>query len=246
MKNLIVLIFLLFSLSIYAQDYIMFETHSLTPKAGHEKAIEEEIAEHNQLYHADGPYPNLVFSVMNGPSQGDLIFAMGPCTFTQLDKRPNSAEHAEDWASVMLHAEKMSGVSYWRMNDELSINSDSKEYQNLDMDRVRFFDVADDELFVKVQKQITATIKAMGITRPRVMYKRVFEHVDEPDWAFVSPYKNWADLDSNPNANFVKTFKKIHGEAAYKTFRKEFDEAVINREDVFRMLRRDLMSKEKK
>ena len=72
MKNLFVFLFAMIATLAIGQDYVMYETHTLTPKEGHVQALEEAIAKHNELYHAEGPYKNFIFSILNGPRSGDL------------------------------------------------------------------------------------------------------------------------------------------------------------------------------
>jgi len=240
MKNLLYLPFILFCGFLSAQDYGMFETHYLTPKSGHEQALSEEIAEHNKLFHADGPYANYVTTVMNGPRTGDYVFAMGPCTFTQLDDRPSSAAHGSDWASVQIHAERISNVTFWKRDDNLSYNPSGPAAVAPTMLRVRFFEVADDNLFSKVQAQIVKTIEASGSTRPRTMYQRAFPSSDKRDWAFVSPYENWAELDEN-GPSFKERFEKANGAENWDQFIEDIGNAIISRDDEWRAIRNDLM-----
>lgn len=242
MRKLLVLVFLAFTTLLVAQDYVMFETHYLTPKPGHQMALMEEIAEHNKLYHAKAPYYNWVFSILNGPRTGDLLFAMGPMTFTQNDDRPSSMEHGLDWSSVMSHAKKMGGAEYWVLDEDLTYDPETDDDTQMDLSRVRFFEVADNGLFRKVQKQIIETIKATGSKRPRSMYRKQFQHRDGRDWATVTWYKNWAELDDDSMPGFQETFKKVHGADSWDQFTEDFDKAVVGREDEWRMILRDLMA----
>ena len=225
-----------------AQDYALFETHSLTPLPGHQRALEEEIAEHNALYHADGPYQNIVTTVLNGPRTGDYIFSMGPCTFTLLDDRPSGDEHAEDWAAVALHAKKIGGVEYWRRHDDLTYTPVTTPNGMSKMFRVRYFKVSNNAMFIRVQKQIVDMIKAEGSSRARTMFQRVFPHSDGRDWLFVEPYDSWSELDeTNDGPSFRARFEALHGADAWPTFLEEIGEAIISRDDEWRVVRSDLM-----
>ena len=241
MKKLLVLLLVCSTTLLLAQDYVMYETHYMTPKAGHMEQLMEEIGEHNKLFHADGPYYNAVFTVINGPRAGDLFFAMGPMTFTQNDDRPSSAEHGADWSQVESLTEGISNVEYWVRNDELSYVPETTDDTQMDLSRVRFFEVADNALFVKVQKQIISNIKAMGSKRARTMYRKQFMNRDGRDWAAVGWYKNWAELDDDSLPGFEETFIKTRGEAAWKMFEEDFEKAVVSREDEWRMILRDIM-----
>ena len=241
MKNLLILLCTLITGNLLSQDYAMFETHSLTAKAGHIMALEEEIAEHNAKHHANGPYQNIVTTVLNGPRTGQYIFSMGPCTFTQLDDRPSGPDHARDWASVAIHAKKIGGVEFWRRNDNLThtpVNSPSG-FRN--MMRVRYFEVSDNGAFIRAQSKIVEMLKAEGSTRPRTMFQRVFPHKDGRDWLYVEPYDSWSELDESSGSTFRERFEKVHGADSWEGFIQDISSSVISRRDEWRAVRSDLM-----
>jgi hypothetical protein len=219
-----------------AQDdpvYQMYETMYVSPAPGHADMLSESMTKHNQQFHAEGPYAAYVFFIVNGPRTGDLFWAMGPATFTDLDSRPSGDPHDSDWSNnVLKHSEDAYNAEYWVLNEELSYTPES-DGETRPVSRVRFFEVADDDLFVKVQSQIKATVEAMGGDAPRVMYRKRFLSRDKRDWAIVSSYKTWSALDEQ-GPDFVETFKSVHGEAAWDTFDAEFDDAVVSREDEWR------------
>jgi hypothetical protein len=80
-----------------AQDYVMYETMYLKPDAAKWEVLKEKLAAHNQKFHAEGPYEAYVQWVVNGPNTGQLVWVMGPCTFTHLDSRPSGDPHDSDW-----------------------------------------------------------------------------------------------------------------------------------------------------
>lgn len=167
MKNLFVFLFAIMATLAIGQDYVMYETHTLTPKEGHVQALEEAVAKHNELYHAEGPYENFIFSILNGPRSGDLLFAMGSCTFSQLDGRPSSEAHNKDWNAVLSHCEGGGkNLEYWRLVEELS--HDPKDISNATkpLCRVRFLDVADNAAFREMQAQFRKVDEAMGTNTP--------------------------------------------------------------------------------
>ena len=90
----------------------------------------------------------------------------------------------------------MGTAEYWRLNESLSAPVDL-DAPLQPLSRVRFFEVADDALFVKTHGQIEATLKAMGYSRARSFYRKQFRHRDGRDWALVESYDNWAELEGN-------------------------------------------------
>lgn len=105
-RALIVLFALLPGIAL-AQDYMMYETQYLNVIPGHTQQFNDAMKAHNDRFHASGPYQASVWSITAGPHSGRMFWAMGPCTFTDLDNRPSSAEHQSDWAdNVLAHAEQ--------------------------------------------------------------------------------------------------------------------------------------------
>lgn len=229
------------------QDYTMYETHTLTPKMGSAEDLDKAIAQHNKLYHADGPYKNYMFSIINGPRTGDILFAMGSCTFSQLDERPSSKEHNKDWAKVLSHTKDgAKNVEYWVLNEELSSPSTSNTDDMQPLCKVRYFDVADNSDFIELQGQVKKTIEAMGITTPRYMYRNRFQNKQGRDWALVTWYDNWTDFDNDKWDNFKETFIELFGENRWTKLDIEFDQFITSREDEMRYRRLDLQGEEKK
>lgn len=247
MKILTALLFTVVATLVMGQDYTMYETHTLTPKDGHEVALDESIAEHNKLYHADGPYQNFMFSILNGPKTGDILFAMGSCTFSQLDDRPSSRAHNKDWDSVLAHSDGgAKNIEYWVLNDDLSSPPPTATDTPKPMSRVRYFEVSDNSDFKEMQVRINKTIEAMGVNTPRFFYKNRFQNKEGRDWALVTWYDNWAGLDAGNWDVFEMTFIKLYGEDGWKKLDDEYDEVVISREDEMRARRPDLQAEKKK
>ena len=231
-----------------SQDTVMYETHTLTPKIGEEAALDAKIAEHNRLYHADGPYMNYMFSILSGPRTGDLLFAMGACTFAQLDGRPASKAHDDDWAALLKHTEGgVKNVEYWVANEELSNRRNpTTTGEPKPLSRVRYFDVSDNSNFIDIQIQIKKTIMAMDEKRYWVMYRNRFKNKDGRDWALVTYYDSWAAFDEDNFDSFKSTFIKLYGADGWDKFDKKYEETVTSREDEMRVRRPDLQGDKKK
>ena len=235
MKSLFTLLLAFVSTIVSGQDYTMYEVHYLRIKPGNEKAVYEGIAKHNKTYHAVAPYTNSVFSILTGPHTGDLLFAMGPLTFTQLDNRPSSDAHDADWQSIQNLCERIEDVQYWTAVDELSFTPEKMDNSPRLLSRVRFFEVDDNNMFRKVQGYNLKTITALGGNNPRTMYRKRFLSGDKVTWATVSSYKNWAELDEDNGGNWGETYKSVNGEEAWNNRSEEWGKAIISRRDEWRM-----------
>ena len=217
------------------QDYVQYETVYLKVLPGHSQQFEDALAEHNQRFHAQGPYTAIVYSVITGPRSGQMFWLMGPGTFTSLDGRPTGDPHDSDWSGEVLpHAEAHS-IEYWRLNEDLTSPRPESDATVRTLLRSRYFEVADNALFVKTQEQIEEVVASMGSTG-RFFYRRQFAHRDGRDWVLVTSYENWAELDDTGGggANFQETFVDVHGLAAWTLFQDERDEAVVGVEDEWR------------
>lgn len=217
-------------------DYVMYETIYLSVLPGHNDAFSARMAEHNGRFHGEGAHTSGVFYVLSGPRTGKLSYVMGPTTYTDLDSRPTGTDHDRDWGAVMTHCRIHSGTEYWRRNDQLSYTPENMATGARNLSRVRIFEVADNQLFIKTQGQIVATIKAMGGKQPRTMYRNQNANKDGRHWGTVTSYKNWAEMDEEGGGNFQEAFEKIYGDDAWDTFIEEIDLAIVSREDEWRQL----------
>lgn len=246
MKHLNTFLFTILATFVFGQDYIMYETHTLTPKEGHEQALNEEIAEHNRLFHADGPYENYMFSILNGPRSGDILFAMGSCTFTQMDNRPSSPEHNKDWNGVLAHT--VGGakhIEYWELNKALSYDPADSGNNPKMLCKARFFEVADNSDFIDMQAQFKKTLEAMGSKTPRNFYRNQFQNREGRDWVVITWHDSWADLDKGNWDLFKSTYIKLYGEDGWNKMDEAYDSIVLSREDEMRMRRTDLQAGDK-
>jgi hypothetical protein len=213
------------------QDYVQYEVQYLKVLPGHSAQFEAKLAEHNQSFHSEGPYTAVVDYIVTGPFSGQFLWIMGPGTFTSLDGRPTGDPHDSDWAEVLAHAEGHSNT-YWRRNENLSSPRPDSDATVRPILRSRFFEVADNALFVKTQEQIEEVVARMGLTG-RSFYRRQFAHRDGRDWVLVTSYENWAELDE-ARENFQETFVEVHGLAAWSLYQNERAEALVGTEDEYR------------
>jgi hypothetical protein len=219
-----------------AQDYVLYETQYVKVLPGHASAMNEAMAAHNQAFHAEGPYTAQVYFIINGPRAGQLSWVMGPTTWTAMDSRPAGEPHDPDWTDNILAHGEAGLTEYWILNPDLSYTPETPPEAPQNLLMVRFFEVADNALFVKVQRQIKEVRATMKIPRARTMYRKQFMSRDGRDWAIVVPYTGWAELDEDGPSNFQEAFVETHGQAAWSTFQEEFAAAVVSRADEWRQL----------
>jgi hypothetical protein len=231
MRQCIFTIFALLPSFVWAQDYNLYETIYLTPLPGHGNELERAIGQHNREFHSEAPHTAFVDFIVNGPQAGDVMWIMGPSTFSDHDSRPSGDPHDSDWAGNVLAHARTGKTEFWRQNEELSYVPESSAGENRPLGRVRFFEVADNALFQKTQAQVVAVNEARGISQPRLMFQKQFQHTDGRDWVTVTDYASWAELDEEQPGNFQESFEELYGEGALETFQEEFDQSIISRRD---------------
>lgn len=197
-----------------AQDYVQYEVQFMTPKTDALGELNDAMAAHNQEYHSGGPYHANVWYVVNGPRTGQLVWAMGPVTFGELDSRPAAGGHDDDWQdNVVPHLEPEGDVSYWRQVDDVSYLADQVLHPIL---RIRGFKVAPGHMadFMEQRRQVKEVAEAKGWTRSSIVTFPRFRPQSGPDVVLITPFDAWADLDEA--APFRSDFIEVHGQTAWQ------------------------------
>ncbi len=232
-RALIVVLFALLPALGLAQDYVMYETQYLKVRPGHAQQFNDAMKAHNDRFHASGPYRAEVWYISNGPRSGQMFWTMGPCTFTDLDNRPSSTEHQNDWVDNVLANAEQGEIEYWRMDPELSHNPDTDPPPLL---RVRIFDIYDGQQhrFDELQRKIKEVRVAKNRSTSRTFYRNVSASGTGRDIAVVRSFEKWADLDTA--GTFVKDYEEVHGTGSWARFVHDRAEVVKHYEDEFHEL----------
>ncbi len=213
-------------------SYEMWESIMLTPDNSKLKLLGEGLRKHNQTYHKQTPYTAFVYNIVTGPNVGKIIWEMGPVTFTQLDKRPASSAHDDEWRDlVMPYVKSMTNGEYWRADEKLNNTSMLTDDANLyPLLFVRYHEVSKDQghNVERLFKQISDAVKAMDGVNPWGVYYNEFRqgYTIGRHIATVSFHKNWAEFDKDDN--FKKTFEKVHGENSWVGFLRLYEETISN------------------
>lgn len=218
--------------SVAGQDYTQYQVQRISQLPGSTVDLGMAMVEHNELYHAEAPYAANVFYMVTGEFAGQFQWAMGPTTFADIDVRPGDPGHDADWANRVIRNAQVLSNDFWIQVDDLSYQVESGEARPVSL--VRRFDVADAQLFRKVQRQIMETFAAAGAPNPRIMYQRRGLSKDPWGWALVISYPSWAAMDEP--FDFAGEFRARNGDAAWETFLDEFGRAVNGRDDSIRVL----------
>lgn len=218
--TLAVMAFVTFAFAQESENYVMFENTRLVVKTDKYEEFSKAMAHHNKTYHSDGPYHANVWSVSYGENSGQMVWSMGPCTFTQLDGRPTGVEHMEDWMhNVMPTIKKIDGSNMWKRDNDYSYSPveddrssklsitvyDIKEWQGY-----RFKEILSKAIQVYKEKKYDWSFSTY--------WPQFSVHADE-DVALVWGFDSWAWFDKDPN--FKNDFEEIHGEGSWQKFLEE-------------------------
>jgi hypothetical protein len=202
--------------------YGMVEISYMLPKIGMEKAFVSGVKAHNDKYHKEGVHKAHLDNVLTGREAGWYVWAMGPCTLTDLDSRPGKGAHADDWTkNIAPTIARYGRVEYWRYNDKLSHQSDATEskYQELwiiDLKRGDYY------RFKALMTKIQAAYVKKGSGNIGV-YDNRFASNDGREVAIVWDYKNWAAFDEE-GGGIKKEFEEINGEGSWGDAMDEWSE----------------------
>ena len=217
--SLLTIVALIFGamLTLYAQDdsqsYRMWEDIMLTPDNAHLKTLETNMRKHNQTYHKSGPFKATVYTISTGPNVGNIIWEMGPLTYSDLDKRPAVGGHDEDWRdNIMPYIKKMQTAEYWRANRNLNNTDMIDNLSDFPIAFVRYYEVKDGPTpgVGTFFERISKTVKALDGVNPWGVYYNEFRQGDlGRHIATFSFSPNWADFDRD--VNWVENFNKVNG-----------------------------------
>lgn len=220
-----------------APDYVMYETQYLQVHSGKWADVAEKLAAHNRKFHSSGPYTARVWRVVNGPHSGQLVWAMGPCTFTDLDERPSGDPHDPDWLNNVVSSADAGLNEYWRLDQELSYAPDNEIRKII---RVRFFDIKGGEnyRFEQMMRNLKAVREKKNHPSRVSIYRNRFWTADGREWAEVTVYDKWADLDRP--GQMSRDYDEVHGDGSWRLFLEEVEEVIESAHEEYRELMPEL------
>ena len=208
---------------------VIFETIFLKPKAENLKELRENLIKHNEKFHPEGPYAARNWQVLTGEHSGQILWVMGPFTFSDLDNRPAEGGHNDDWlGNVMPLTNGMHDGNYWKMLTDFGY-SPSEDFQGKIM-RVRLVDVKMgkwDE-FLDMMTKINEVYAANHFDHSFTLLGN-WSNDGKHDVAIVWQYKNYAYFDKD--LEFVKKYEAVHGDNSWNQFNESIQEYVDSASD---------------
>jgi len=205
-------------------EYKMYEMIYIKPKTDKLKELGEAMAKHNKTYHNEKPYTAYIWMAQTGPHTGEWVWVMGPLTFTDLDSRPETTEHLEDWRdNVMPYVKDVSEGEYWKYDDKVSYNPEGsfsgKEVWTL-------YDIKPFEgyRFTALLEKVVEVYKEKDYPNYFQVYRSQFSSGSGRDVAIGFGFKNWAFFDEDDH--FWKDYEEVHGEGSKWKFFEEYRDVV--------------------
>lgn len=196
-------------------DYGMAEITFMKPKIGMEKDFVKAVANHNEIYHKDGPYKARLDQIYTGKQAGWYVWIMGPCTFTDLDSRNLGDAHTDHWdTNVANTVAKYGRTEFWKYNPKLSFDGIEEPIK---ISNLWLVDIADNEYhrFKDFMEKIQKAFAKMNRDNMRV-YDNQFNEDDGRDVVIVWSSTKWADMDEQ-NDDLEATYEEIHGKGTWQT-----------------------------
>lgn len=212
------------------KSYKMYDFVLLKPDNKHLADLGEAMAKHNREYHSEAPYTAHIWAIQSGTYTGWWAWIMGPCTYTQLDGRPETEAHTKDWTTnVMPYISKTAQANYWKLDDELSF---SPEDSFTGKEIWAVFDIKPFEgyRFKEMLKQVKKVYEEKAYTNAFEVYNARFDSKDMGGVLIASSFKNWAFFDED--RNFKKDYEEVHGEGSWWTFMEEYKDVVVSVDDL--------------
>jgi len=201
------------------ESYTMFDNTRLVVKTDRYKEFGKAMANHNKTYHNEGPYHANVWSVSVGEDAGQIIWSMGPCTYTEHDGRPSGKEHMEDWLfNVMPNVKYIDESNFWKMDKDRSYNPEGKGSTKLS---IRVFDIENYQSyrFKELLNKVVEVYSEKKYEWTFGTYWSQFEVNADEDVAIVFGFDKWAWFDED--RKFKNDFEEVHGEGSWQKFREE-------------------------
>lgn len=208
------------------ESYAMVELTFMLPKIGMEKAFESAVKVHNEKYHKEGVFKASLDMIVTGKEAGWYVWIMGPCTFTDLDSRPDNAAHTNDWdKNISPTILEYGRNEFWRYNDKLSYHKEGSD-AIVNFENIWFVDVkkGQDYKFKEFMEKVKKAHEKRGEGNILV-YNNQFREGNGRDVAIVWTLNNWAEMDED-DGGIKKDFEELYGEGSWANALKDWENSI--------------------
>jgi len=208
--------------TLFAQDYVMFQTSILELRDGQVSKLMEGVKKHNDKYHNGKDRPKAYLWYINaGQYSGNFSWATGPIQFSHLDDAL-PADHVKDWERNVSPYADEKDITYMIRDEELTYNPENETVgENILMKR---FYVKNSpgrlEAVMEALGSITKVLKKTNAKIARRVYINRFPNDGEFDVLLVYPFKSWKSFEDGPMlglpAGFPEDYEKVYGKGSWQ------------------------------
>lgn len=204
------------------KKYHLVELTYIKVKVGMEAKFEAAVKAHNDKFHADAPYKAYLYSISTGNDAGWYVWEMRGMTFSEMDSRPDTKAHGEDWnKNIAPHIQKYGRNEIWRSNYKLSHQGENSGNKIilwlLDIERGEYYRFkAFMEKVIEIHKEQNESIYS---------FNNSFPQNDGRDFAIVWPFDKWGSFDEE-DWSMKDKFDEKYGEGAWQDALEEWEDVV--------------------
>jgi hypothetical protein len=158
-----------------------------------------------------------------------MVWVMGPCTFTDLDGRPDSKEHEDDWSTNVEPYIEATSAEYWKNDKDISYVPENFKWGSKVVWTVYDIKPFMGYRFKEMCKKIAAVYAAKKYTYNFQVFMNQFDSKDGRDFGIEVDFNNWAFFDRDDN--FRKDYEEINGEGSFQQLLNEYRDVVISSVD---------------
>jgi len=223
------LVVLFFTLTVNAEKskaYTQWDTFRFTINNQYANKFTKNMRAHIKKYHVKAPLKTKIYNVTYGPDANDLIWVMGPVSYSELDARPDNKKHDDDWAdNINPYITSYNQSEIWRNMEGLVINNLDEKSASPEKFSARYLTVNSDqdpEVVKYLLTQVKDTLDKIG----KVKYWAIMENqfiqgnTNGRHLMGLSSMDSWAELDED--WEFNKHFEELYGKGSYKAFRANY------------------------
>ena len=207
--------------TLFAQDYIMFNTVVLELRNGEHLALQDGVKKHNAKYHngENGPKAYLWYN-HTGPNSGTYGWAIGPMKFSHMDS-DLSEDHIRDWEkNVERYAVQRDHVFMVR-DEDMTYNPENEVVgQNILVKRI-LVKQGGLRALQEVEKAVTSIADVLRKTNAKIarrVYKSAFR-TPLGDIMLVYPFDSWTEFEGDRQGlphGFADDYDRINGEGSFQ------------------------------
>lgn len=234
-KTITLLVALCFTFSIMAEEaktYTQYDTFRFTVDNKSAKKFTKNMRSHIKKYHVKGTLKTKIYNVIYGPNTNELIWVMGPISYSELDSRPDNKKHDDDWEdNINPYITSYKQSEIWRIMDGLIINNMDKKADSPEKYITRYLTVnpdSDSEVLKYLLNQVKSTLEKIGKEKFWAIFDNqlIQGNLNGRHLMGISSMESWAELDED--REFLKNFEALYGKGSLKTFDALYNKVFIN------------------